>query len=44
MSDDEIKKEKGGKEFLARLKAAKEKMKKEETELEKLQKLYPSMF
>ena len=37
MSDDEIKKEKGGKEFLARLKAAKEKMKKEETELEKLQ-------
>ena len=38
MSDDEIKKEKGGKEFLARIKAAKEKMKKEETELEKLQK------
>ena len=37
MSDDEIKKEKGGKEFLARLKVAKEKMKKEETELEKLQ-------
>ena len=31
MSDDEIKKEKGGKEFLARLKAAKEKMKKEGT-------------
>ena len=29
MSDDEIKKEKGGREFLARLKAAKEKMKKE---------------
>ena len=28
MSDDEIKKEKGGKEFLARLKTAKEKMKK----------------
>ena len=38
MSDDEIKKQKGGKEFLARLKAAKEKMKKEETELEKIQK------
>ena len=32
MSDDEIKKEKGGKDFLARLKAAKEKMKKEEVE------------
>jgi len=31
MSDDEIKKEKGGKEFLARLKAAKGKMKKEGT-------------
>jgi hypothetical protein len=31
MSDDEIKKQKGGKEFLARLKAAKEKMKKEGT-------------
>ena len=31
MSDDEIKKEKGGKEFLARLKSAKEKMKKEGT-------------
>ncbi len=29
MSDDEIKKQKGGKEFLARLKAAKEKMKEE---------------
>ena len=32
MSDDEIKKEKGGKDFLARLKAAKEKMKKESIE------------
>jgi len=32
MSDDEIKKEKGGKDFLARLKAAKEKMKKEDVE------------
>jgi len=29
MSDDDIKKEKGGKEFLARIKAAKDKMKKE---------------
>jgi len=32
MSDDEIKKEKGGKDFLARLKAAKERMKKESIE------------
>ena len=39
MSDDEIKKEKGGKEFLARLKAAKEKMKKEETEVEKIRRM-----
>ena len=39
MSDDEIKKQKGGKEFLARLKAAKEKMKKEETELEKIKRM-----
>ena len=34
MSDDEIKKEKGGSDFLARIKAAKEKMKKEETQNE----------
>ena len=39
MSDDEIKKEKGGKEFLARLKAAKEKMKEEVvTELNRFEK------
>ena len=39
MSDDEIKKEKGGKEFLARLKTAKEKMKEEVvTELNRFEK------
>ena len=39
MSDDEIKNEKGGKEFLARLKAAKEKMKEEVvTELNRFEK------
>jgi len=34
MSDDEIKKEKGGKDFLARIKAAKAKMKKEDVQVD----------